>query len=604
MKSIIQVWKFVFTYAPFWAIARILQGILICFATPLSVRYVETLIDQCVNYAKGLAGLDNIAMTGFTLSLFMLILAANNLINQLIDTSMRRNIENRLPEEIIRKFLSIPYSNFEDSDIQNVLQRMGKTPQKTICEIFSGMMTVITSGISLGGTALLFADISLLFPAGFLVFLTIMIYCDFHAMWMMNSMYQRQSVQERWLEYLTKLLCEKDSLYGLKVLQAIAFVHNKMDQFLESVQKQRLKAGFFTQKYMLVSSLAFKAWIAFLLFFMVYALRQGSVTIGAFVSLISATDLIISLVDRISYNITTLSLQYNQVANLTTFLHLNEKTDHFNASSIDYTSEKVANEQKKILIEFKNVSFRYPHMEKYVLNNLSFIIYPGENIAIVGENGCGKSTIMKLLCGLYEPERGEIFLGGKEIHSISQKERIKFISIVFQDYFKYYLTLRENVAFGQIEEIDHDTAILNALQRGNALGILGKCPGGNLDTNLGNIHTYGINLSGGEWQKIATSRGNLAESHFIIMDEPTAALDPTAENEMYTTFVGILKRKGQGSVIISHRLASAKISDRILVIKDGHVFEEGSHDELMQQPEGYYRSMFEAQSVWYRKEEA
>lgn len=593
MKNMIVLWKMIFTHAFFLAALKVLQAIILCIATPLSIFYIERFINQCISYVSGETEMSHVIEAGIVLGIFMIIIATNGLVSQMIHTRLQRNVENKVSEIIANKYLSLPYSTFENAGAQDVMDRMGRTPQKTLCEAFSRTISVATSIISLFGTALMFSNISPVFPFGFLVFIGIIVCCDYKAMRKMDSVYQEQSTEERKLKYYSELLCDKNSLYSLRVLNAVKFVYRKMDSVLEIVQKERLKVGLLSQKFMLISSLAFKAWIAFILAFMVHALMDRTITVGGFVSLISAIDLMISMIDQISMNITMFSLQYNEVANFYKFLNLTERKSPI--------SEEVAVSsfgQAGMIIEFRNVYFRYPNRREYILQNLSFSIKEGENIALVGANGCGKSTIVKLICGLYEPERGQIFFGSKEIHTITQEERCRYISLVFQDFFKYYLTLRENIGFGDIIRMGDDEKLLEAMCRGNALRILHKSDRG-LAMNLGNLYADGIDLSGGEWQKVAISRGNVGDGKIIVMDEPTAALDPTAENEIYTTFVNILKRKEQGSIIISHRLASARIADRIIVIKNGSVFEMGTHEELMKKQDGYYREMFLTQSAWY-----
>lgn len=225
--------------------------------------------------------------------------------------------------------------------------------------------------------------------------------------------------------------------------------------------------------------------------------------------------------------------------------------------------------------------------------------YANERISLVGENGAGKSTIVKLLCKLYQPSSGRITINGIDINDIPVCELKKIFSVVFQDYASYSLTLRENIAFGDIDKIADDTALADAMGQGLAIGILENLHR-NLDTNLGKIEENGVDLSGGQWQRIAISRACLSDSSFIILDEPTAALDPVAEAEMYRTFAAVLEKKG--CILISHRLASAKMADRIYVLKDGVVAEKGSHEELLARG-GLYESMFRSQSSWYQEQD-
>jgi ABC-type multidrug transport system fused ATPase/permease subunit len=225
-----------------------------------------------------------------------------------------------------------------------------------------------------------------------------------------------------------------------------------------------------------------------------------------------------------------------------------------------------------------------------VLRGVTFSVRQGERVALVGENGAGKSTIVKLLCGLYKPDSGDILIGGAPIAELSASRLRRVLRVVFQDFGSYELTLRENLAFGDIGKLNDDGALRGALERGLWSESMA------LDTNLGKIEDDGVDLSGGQWQRIAVARSLVGDCAFVILDEPTAALDPLAESRMYETFQSVLRERG--CVMISHRLASAKLADKIIVLDGGAVAQSGAHDELMK-TEGRYREMFTAQAAWY-----
>ena len=245
-------------------------------------------------------------------------------------------------------------------------------------------------------------------------------------------------------------------------------------------------------------------------------------------------------------------------------------------------------------IVFDNVSFTYPNTQREILRNVSFEVKSGEKAAIVGVNGAGKSTIIKLLCGLYKPDNGHIYIGGKDINTLSQDDIRQAVSVVFQDYGCYQMTLRENIAFGDLSAIHDDKKLSEALKRAGADEILEK----GLDIPLGRLYEGGIDVSKGQWQRIAVARAFLSRSNFVILDEPTASLDPIAESRMYGAFLDILNERG--TIIISHRLASAKMADKIIVIEGGEVSAVGNHAELMKEG-GLYAVMFGEQSSWYQE---
>lgn len=250
-------------------------------------------------------------------------------------------------------------------------------------------------------------------------------------------------------------------------------------------------------------------------------------------------------------------------------------------------------------IEFDKVSFTYPGTERRILNELSFKINSGEKVSIVGENGEGKSTMIKLLLGLFQPDSGEIRVGGKPLNSYSQSVRSRLFGAVFQDFARYCVTLGENVGVGSPEKLGDGGALREAMRKAKVDSFAEGLPEG-ADTLLGREFEGGVDLSGGQWQRIAIARAFMGEKPILILDEPTSQLDPMAESRIYSEFAKL--SEGRTAVFITHRLASTMITDRILVIAGGRVLQSGSHETLMEQ-EGLYAHMFRAQKEWYIKPE-
>ena len=271
--------------------------------------------------------------------------------------------------------------------------------------------------------------------------------------------------------------------------------------------------------------------------------------------------------------------------------------DKFFALSEDGAPGKAVPAPETFDIEFRDVWFRYPGGEDnpYILKGLSFHLAEGEKISIVGANGEGKSTMIKLLLGLFEPERGQILLGGRPIEQYTREQRNRVFAPVFQDFMRYSISLRENIAVGDIELLRDESAILAAAEKGQAKKIADGLKDG-MDTLLGRDFEGGVDLSGGQWQRIALSRAFMGDKPILLLDEPTSQLDPMAESRLYSEFHALAE--GKTAIFITHRLASTMITDRILVLSDGRVSEEGNHEQLMQCG-GLYRAMFDAQRKWY-----
>lgn len=251
-------------------------------------------------------------------------------------------------------------------------------------------------------------------------------------------------------------------------------------------------------------------------------------------------------------------------------------------------------EMTKGVIEFRNVSFRYPGTKELVLDHVSLKIEPSEKIAVVGKNGSGKTTLVKLLCRLYEPEEGEILWNGKNIREYDLKEWQKIFAIVFQDYSLLSLTLGQNVAASEQYETERAKEVLQLAGFGERLNKLKK----GLETVVyPEYEQDGVSFSGGEEQKIAIARAIYKGGQICILDEPTAALDPVSESRVYESFDEIVK--GKTAVYISHRLSSCKFSDRIFVLDNGKIAESGTHEALLSQ-NGLYAQLWQAQAQYYK----
>jgi len=306
---------------------------------------------------------------------------------------------------------------------------------------------------------------------------------------------------------------------------------------------------------------------------------ERDITIGVFSALITSIGTTLDNADALYGSLQNLRWHYRMVKHYYKFMGLREISAFEGTPNLNCPR-----------IEFDNVWFSYPGTDVPILKGIRFTVDPGKHVAIVGENGAGKSTIIKLLCRLYKPDSGRILVNGYDIQTLDPQVLHKVFAVVFQDYCKYSFTLRENVAFGDISKIKDDSALKKALKMGLVDDVK------DLDIRLGKLEEDGVDLSGGQWQRIAIARACLPESEFVILDEPTASLDPIAESKMYVSFFKVLKNRG--SIIISHRLAIARMADKIIVLSNGIVSESGSHTELMN-ANGLYAEMYRAQSSWY-----
>jgi ATP-binding cassette subfamily B protein len=246
--------------------------------------------------------------------------------------------------------------------------------------------------------------------------------------------------------------------------------------------------------------------------------------------------------------------------------------------------------------EFKNVSFRYPGSSRLILDGLNFHLFPRERVALVGENGQGKTTIVKLLTRLYDPVEGQVLLDGVDLREYDLEDLYRNIGIIFQDFMRYEMTARENIAVGRIEEIDNLPLLHHAAEKSMADEVIGKLSG-HYDQMLGRRFDGGVDLSGGEWQKVALARAYLRDAELLVLDEPTAALDARSEFQVFQRFAELTA--GKMALFISHRFSTVRMADRIVVIEGGRVAEDGDHEQLTHLG-GRYAEMFELQAGSYR----
>ena len=331
-------------------------------------------------------------------------------------------------------------------------------------------------------------------------------------------------------------------------------------------------------------------------FFLVKTLFDGGITAGDFVFMFSAVGALAAALSRLSQQINSLHDKTVKIGWYREYFDIPDKFNHSVGEAIPTRS------QMPLDIEFKNVSFKYPSSdgEHYALKNINLKIKAGERLAIVGRNGAGKTTLVKLLCGLYYPSEGEITLGGTNIKKFNIDEYYSLISAVFQDIYVVPLTVAQFVAGTDLDENVNRLRVIECLEKAG-LGDKIKSISKGIDSRLmKGIYDDSIDLSGGEKQKLMLARAIYKNAGIVVLDEPTAALDPIAENEVYQKYSELTENAT--SIYISHRLASTRFCDRIIYLEDGEIKEIGSHDELMRKG-GKYAYMFGLQAKYYQEVE-
>lgn len=323
----------------------------------------------------------------------------------------------------------------------------------------------------------------------------------------------------------------------------------------------------------------------------IWLLKASRLQVGGFVAMTQAIKGAQNAINMIASYLAKVYEEHLYIEDLFKFLQF--ESSHIKTSCKNKTMPFPTSLKQGIV--FEHVSFRYPKMTQDILDDVTFTIRPGEKIAIVGENGSGKTTLVKCLLGLYAVTEGCIKIDGTNIEEINDESLHRHFTVIFQDFMQYAYSVQDNIAFGDIERQKDQKEIHRAALLSGVDAFAKNFTDG-YNTKLGRILADGEDLSGGQWQKIALGRALFRDAEIIILDEPTAALDPQTELEVFNHFHTLTKDKT--AIYISHRMAAARMADRIFVMKKGSLIEVGSHSELMKR-KGEYQKMFKMQAKWY-----
>lgn len=322
--------------------------------------------------------------------------------------------------------------------------------------------------------------------------------------------------------------------------------------------------------------------------FIIYRVLSGAITLGELTFLSGSFN-------RLMRNLQDFFSKFTRISE--SALYLKDYFDFIDISIVSKTKEDMSLPKKiEKGFQFKDVRFAYPNSEIEILKGVSFTLKAGEKLAFVGQNGAGKTTLIKLLLRFYEPTSGEILLDGVNINRFNLATYQEFFGVIFQDFFKYEFTVKENIAIGNIDELDNQPKIENAAELSLANDVIAELKNG-YNQQLGKRFLNGQELSGGQWQKVALARAYMKNAEVMILDEPTSALDAKAESEVFGRFIGLTE--GKTSIIISHRFSTVRQANRILVLEHGKVLEIGTHKELMKN-KTLYSELFTLQAEGYQ----
>jgi ATP-binding cassette subfamily B protein len=398
-----------------------------------------------------------------------------------------------------------------------------------------------------------------------------------------------QTPERRELDYVRYLGASDETAKEIKIFDLSGFIIDRFKQlsgkFYFDNRRLAIQRSLWGTFFAMLGSVGYYAAYVFIIIRAV----EGKVTIGELAFLAGSFRQLRTLLEGILTRFTAVS----QGA-----IYLSDFFEFFDIVPKIKLADKPLPFPKTILqgFTFEDVGFKYVNSERWANRHLNFTLHPGEKLALVGENGAGKTTLVKLLSRLYDPTEGRILLDDIDLRQYDLADLRLNVGVIFQDYLRYQMTFAQNIAVGNINQIANRKLIENSARQSLADVLAAKLPGG-YDQQLGKRFADGVELSGGEWQKVALARAYMRDAHLLILDEPTSALDARAEYEVFQRFAELTK--GKSAILISHRFSTVRMADRILVLEKGELIEIGSHEELLLKG-GSYAELFDLQAMGYR----
>lgn len=579
MKEILSIiWK----YSRLWGCMKLLNSVLTAIIVPVNTVLLQRIVNDILILLQEnrFHFILNTHLVIFIAGVFSEVLLTG--LDRYVEIRFDMQITDRLEKEIVRKYRKLDYSCYEDPQAYDSISRISQNPGEKIRMIFWKLCEMVRIIILLIGYLLIFQQASPLLVGIFLLFLPPMLYENYKAGCLWYDLYSRQTADERKIAYYERLLTGKTSLAELKIYQATDYIEKLWKKQSSKLRKEKEETLIRVEKTLLRKSTFSALWYLCSGGFLLYGVITGRISVSMFLVLFQTILNIVDTVNGLLETFGNFSREIQEMSYLHSFFALKNIPER--KGCIDRPVRR---------IRFEHVCFSYPNAGTETLHDISFELDLSKSTAIVGENGSGKTTIIKLLCGLYQPTSGRILFDEYDIRNLNNGEIGKAIKVVFQDFFQYELTIRENIGFGNLARISHDLELQEVLDAVH-LEELKKL---GLDTGLGKLEHEGIDLSRGQWQRLAVGRIFLNDTGYAVLDEPTASVDPVSEYNMYQLFYLLLRSRG--SLMISHRLASAKMADYILVLKNGTIAEQGNHTELMKNQE-LYHELFCRQAEWYQ----
>ena len=508
-------------------------------------------------------------------------------ISEVIEEYVHNKATLYLDKKVMLRVADLDDAYFDDPENRDTI-RIANESKRVVSESIGWAVSMVTSVVGFAASASVFLALNPLLGILFLITYIPGALIENKNKKEMRSFSINNVPENRKKDYYRSLLTSAKMAKDVRLYNLTEYFKDKYNSLWISIREKRYKVFKKGAVRSFAVSLLTTAGMIGIIIYCVYSVLNDAMTLGEmslYISLALAAGSSFSLM----LNQVIGHLQYC-VPEVNRFLEFLQYDN-----TIEYGSEK--NVPERPIIEFRNVSFRYPASEEYALNNVSFSLEFGEKLALLGINGSGKTTLIKLLLRFYKPESGEILINGVNIWDYSKEAYSKIFGTCFQEINKYALSLRENIALSRMEEKDDEERIRCAASASGADRIACSLDAG-YDTDMTrSFNDNGVELSGGQWQKVAISRAFFSNSPVIILDEPSSALDPEAEDEIFRSFKKLCEDKS--GILISHRLSSSILVDKIILLENGKLIESGTHNELVEK-NGRYAELYRMQADKYK----
>ncbi len=589
--TLIDIVKLPIKINPFYGILIIVVKVLDGIAPSLQIFAVSQFIDKATLLVNSNETIRIIIPSILAITTLIAYMWTSEKLVKFAEVKLEINIRNKLRSEMIEKRAKLHYKHIENSDSWDLISRVCTDPEIKIKKgyiIFLNFMSLLIKVLGILAILLLkvwWITLVILMGA------TILFIISFKSGKIIYKSTKDLSKQKRRYEYINEILTDREYVDERSLFGFSKNINERWLGLYEEVRKIALKTELKEIIKIQVGTLITSLISISILIVLLQPLISGDLTIGMFISISSS---MISLIKTMSSDLPWYTREIAKareyLSDLKIFAFLDEDEFDINVPLSKPVTFKT--------LEFRNVKFKYPGTETYVLKGVSFLIENGKHYAFVGINGAGKTTIIKILTSLYREYEGVILIDGIDIKTYNKNYCKSLCSVVYQDFAKYFISIKDNINISQINKFEkhHNDELIQKVISDMDLNDLIHCAPNGIDSYLGKIKDTGVDISEGQWQKIAMARSIINQSNLRILDEPTSSLDPISESNMYDKFEKI--SEGKTTIFISHRLGSTKLADKIFILDNGKIIEEGSHQELINM-NGMYAHMYDSQKGWY-----